>query len=309
MLFLIYVFSFATICLLTIGLTMRGERAVLRDRVEGLRLQMAQDVEMVVPELSQPFGERVIKPWLTKMASLASGVVPANAMGGISAKLQRAGSPWKLKPLEFIGLKVISFVVLMAVGIALAYFVEMTPIYRVLSVVVAAVVGYAVPDSLLERAIRERQRIIRKSLADSLDLLVVSAEAGLGFDGALAKVVEKVRGPLADEFKRALEDMSVGRSRMEALRSMSGRLEMPEITTFVAAIHQADLLGVSIAHVLRVQADNSRMQRNLRAREAAAKLPVKMLFPLVFCIFPAIFIVLLGPGVIEIFKALSNVGR
>jgi tight adherence protein C len=151
--------------------------------------------------------------------------------------------------------------------------------------------------------------MIRRSLADCLDLLVVCTEAGLGFDGALAKVVDRMSGPLSDEFRKVLQDMSVGRTRVEALRAMAARVGLPELISFVAAIHQADLLGVSIAHVLRVQADSLRTQRNLRARETAAKLPVKLLFPLVFFIFPAIFVVVLSPGAIQIIRALTGTGR
>jgi tight adherence protein C len=187
----------------------------------------------------------------------------------------------------------------------LRFFVEAQPAIRVLGVAIGGLIGLTIVDAILDSMIRERHRTIRRSLADCLDLLVVSAEAGLGFDGALAKVVERVRGPLADEFRRVLQEMSIGKTRMEALRAMSTRVGMPELTTFVAAIHQADLLGVSIAHVLRVQAETLRSQRNIRARESAAKLPVKMLFPLVFFIFPAIFIVLLSPAVIQIYRALK----
>lgn len=297
--------SFATVCLFVIGITMKGERAILRDRVESLRLSIEQDIEMIAPELTQSFDERVIKPWLGKLAGLFGRFVPANALANAAAKLDKAGNPWKLKPAELMGLRVLSFIVFLAAGIAFAVFVEVQPAIRVLGVAIGGLIGLTLVDAILDSMIRERHRMIRRSLADCLDLLVVSAEAGLGFDGALAKVVERVRGPLSDEFRRVLQEMSIGKTRMEALRSMSTRVGMPELTTFVAAIHQADLLGVSIAHVLRVQAETLRSQRNIRARESAAKLPVKMLFPLVFFIFPAIFIVLLSPAVIQIYRALK----
>lgn len=307
MLTLICISTFATVCLLVIGATMKGERAILHDRVERLRLLMDQDIEMVAPELSRPFGERVTKPWLEKLAALAARFLPGNIVANTNMKLQRAGNPKRLKAAEFIGLKVLSAIIFTVIGIAAAVFLEAEPMYRVLAAIIGIVVGLTLPDSILDHIIRERQRLVRKSLADCLDLLVVSAEAGLGFDGAVAKVVEKMKGPLAEEFNKALQDMSVGRTRMEALRAMAQRINMPEMTTFVAAIHQADMLGVSISHVLRVQAESLRSLRNLRAREAAAKLPVKLLFPLVFCIFPAIFIVLLGPGAITIYHALSGI--
>ncbi|MBI2844119.1 MAG: type II secretion system F family protein [Armatimonadetes bacterium] len=308
MLIVIFICSFATVCLATVGLTMKGEQALVRDRVEALRLLLEQDIEMVAPELTSPFGERIIRPWLRKVSEVFAGLLPSNAAANIAAKLEQAGNPRKLKPAEMLGLKVLSFFFFTALGLLAGLFLldESRLIYRVLVLGMGMIVGYTLPEAQLDRAIRERHRQMRRSLADCLDLLVVCAEAGLGLDGALAKVVERMKGPLSEEFRRVLQDMSIGRTRMEALRAMSKRVKMSELTTFVAAIHQADLLGVSIAHVLRVQAESLRMQRNLRAREAAAKLPVKMLFPLVFFIFPAILIVLLTPGVIQIYRALAR---
>ena len=309
MLFLISILSFSTVTLLTLGIAMKGERAILVKRIENLRLLMDQDIETVAPELVQPFSIRVLKPWLARIANAFTRRMPANALAAIDAKLEQAGSPWRLKAAEYVGLKVLAAVVFIGCGIAFFVLSDMVFIYKLLGLLAVGVIGISLPDSLLMQSIRERQRMIRRSLADCLDLLVVCTEAGLGFDQAVAKVAERIRGPLAYEFRRVLQDMSVGRSRADALRAMAKRADLPELTAFVAAIHQADQLGVSIAHVLRVQADSMRSQRNLRAREAAAKLPVKMLFPLVFCIFPAIFVVILGPGAIQIFRALGHIGN
>lgn len=306
MLLLISISVFATVCLFVIGLTMKGERALISERISSLKLTIEQDVEMLNPELTVPFGRRVVSPWLEKISNLFSKLLPANYASTIGMKLVRAGNPWHLKASEFIGIKALVFILFAAGGFGLVSMTEMSTLHQVMTVILAVVIGYALPETILEQRIRERKRLILRSLADCLDLLVVSAEAGLGFDAAIAKVVERAQGPLAVEFDRVLRDMSIGRSRMEALRAMSDRIDLPEVTTFVAAIHQADLLGVSIAQVLRVQAESMRIQRNLRARETAAKLPVKLLFPLVFFIFPAIFIVLLGPGAIRIFQAFGS---
>jgi tight adherence protein C len=135
-----------------------------------------------------------------------------------------------------------------------------------------------------------------------LDLLIVSVEAGLGFDGAMARVVEKMKGPFPQELCRVLQEMQVGKARIPALKDMATRVQVSEVSTFVAAIYQADQLGVSMAKVLHVQADTMRVARSQRIREMAAKLPVKMLFPLVFFIFPAIFVIIIGPGVISIMR-------
>jgi tight adherence protein C len=170
-------------------------------------------------------------------------------------------------------------------------------------------VGFWLPDIVLQRVIETRQTSIRRNLPDVLDLLVVSVEAGVGFDGAMQRVVDKSRGALADELARVLEQVRLGKSRAEALRRMGERTQVADLISFVAAVQQAETLGVSIAKVLRAQADAARERRSQRAREAAAKLPVKLLFPLVFFIFPALFVVILGPGAIrfaELFKVLGK---
>lgn len=309
MLALICILSWASICLLVVGLTMKGERALVRDRVEALQPAAEKDIEAIVPELTQSFSARIVRPWLGKITSGAARLLPGRAVKNAAVRLERAGKPWHLNPTEFVALKALSIIVFTGGGVTFAIVFDVSPIMRITGIAVGLVIGCTLPDSLLNQIIRERHRAMRKSLADCLDLLVVSAEAGLGFDGALAKVVERVRGPLSDEFRVVLNDMSIGRARGEALKAMSDRVGLAELTTFVAAIRQADMLGVSIAHVLRVQAESLRINRNIKAREAAAKLPVKLLFPLVFFIFPAIFIVILGPGVIQIFRALSTSGR
>lgn len=307
MLELICISSFATVCLLVIGLTMRGETAIIQQRLNELTLTGVRDDEVVA--LAEPFGDRVFRPWLAGIASLFSRLMPAAAMANIDVKLDRAGLAQRLRAHEFVGVNVLSILVFAGAGVAYAVLSSAPFAHRVLAVVVALIIGLSLPNALLSRAIRERHRLIRKSLSDCLDLLVVSTEAGLAFDGALKKVVERIRGPLADEFNRVLDDMSIGRSRAEALKLMSDRVELPELTTFVGAIRWADLLGTSMAQVLRIQADNLRTQRHIRARETAAKLPLKMLFPLVFFVFPSIFIVILVPGAIKIIEALTGVTR
>lgn len=308
MLPIICILSWATVCLLVVGLAMRGESAIIRNRIESLRLSMSEDVEKIVPELTLSFSERVLRPLMRKATIALSKLIPSNTTN-IAEKLEQAGNPWRLQPLEFMGLKTLSIIVFLLAGIGFSLLIDATILQKMAAFICSLIIGYAIPDTMLESTIRERHRTIRKSLPNSLDLLVVSAEAGLGFDGALAKVVERTQGPLSNEFSKVLQDMSLGRSRVEALKTMATRVNLPELTTFVAAIRQADMFGASIVQVLRVQASNMRVQRNLRAREAAAKLPVKLLFPLVFCIFPAIFAVVLGPGMIQIYHALGSTAK
>ena len=167
-------------------------------------------------------------------------------------------------------------------------------------------IGFIAPEIWLSRRIKARRKAILLNIPDALDLLTISVRAGLGFDAALAKVVEKMTGPLIDEFQRALAELRVGKSRKEALRDIVARTQVPALTSFIGAIIQAETLGVSISKVLQVQSEQLRIERRQRAEEMAAKAPIKMLFPLVGCIFPSIFIVILGPAIISIMVNLGG---
>ena len=177
---------------------------------------------------------------------------------------------------------------------------------------VGALFGYIVPEFWLGGRVKKRQKAILLMIPDALDLLTISVRAGLGFDAALGKVVEKLKGPLTDEFRRALAEVRVGKARRDALRDIVPRTEVAPLTNFIGAIIQAEQLGVSISKVLQVQSEQLRIERRQRAEEQAAKAPIKMLFPLVGCIFPSLFIVILGPAIILIvqnLKRLSRAGR
>lgn len=160
--------------------------------------------------------------------------------------------------------------------------------------------GLLFPNLILNKQIVERQKKILNSLPDVLDLLTVSVEAGLGFDGALAKVIDKMPGPVADEFENVLQEMKVGKQKRDALKDMAERVAIHDLTTFVGSIIQADQLGVSIGNVLRLQSEQIREKRRQRAKEKAMKAPVKMLIPMVLFIFPTIFSVLIGPVIIKV---------
>jgi tight adherence protein C len=167
-------------------------------------------------------------------------------------------------------------------------------------------IGYLVPEFWLGSRIKSRQKLILRMIPDTLDLLTISVRAGLGFDAALAKVVEKLPGPLTDEFRRALAEVRVGKARRDALRDMVPRTNVQPLSNFIGAIIQAEQLGVSISKVLQVQSEQLRIERRQRAEEQAARAPIKMLFPLVGCIFPSLFIVILGPAIISIIKTLGS---
>jgi tight adherence protein C len=165
-----------------------------------------------------------------------------------------------------------------------------------------------VPSHMLDGRIKQRQLAIRRALPDVIDLLVVSVEAGLGLDGAMQEVLTRRRGPLLDEFARVLAEVRVGKPRRKAWQEMAERGDTLELKVFVAAIVQAEELGASIAGVMRGQSESLRMRRSLSVREVAAVLPIKMLFPLIFFIFPSMFVVILGPGMITLFTTFKSIG-
>lgn len=307
MLILISALTFGTVVLLFLGLTMKTEREIIQDRIRQQQEVDSSILSSIEAELERPIKQRIIAPILIKLANLVSSFTPAGALRAIDDKLETAGRPWSLSAKEFVGLKVLSAGASIVVGSLFSNFIDAQPPIRILSFVLIVFIGIILPDYLLQRAINNRQTQIRKVLADTLDLLTVSVEAGLGLDGAMQKVTEKLHNPLSDEMTRALQEIRIGKMRMEALRDMARRVKVTELSSFVTAVCQADQLGVSIAKVLRVQGDTLRTQRSQRAREAAAKLPVKMLFPLVFFIFPALFVVVAGPAFIQIFRQLGGV--
>lgn len=257
-------------------------------------------------ELQRPLFDRTVRPVVGRLSGVAQRVTSPRTATRTNKRLQMAGEPGGMRTTEFVALKVLLS------GIALVVaFVVFGVLGRniVLGLVFTAVFGvlfFFLPEFWLSRKVSSRQMAIVLALPDTLDLLTISVRAGLGFDGALAKVVEKTRGPLADEFQRALAEIRVGKARREALRDMVVRTDVPALTNFVGAIIQADTLGVAISQVLQVQSEQMRIERRQHAEELAAKAPIKMLFPLVGCIFPSMFIVILGPAIILIIK---NIGR
>ncbi len=307
MLILISALTFGTIVLLFLGLTMKTEREIIQDRIRQHTETGTVVLDSIEMELEKPVKQRIIAPMLEKLANLVSSLTPAGALRAIDDKLETAGRPWSLGAKEFVGLKVLSTGASVILGMLFYNFIDAQLMVRILGFALVVFIGIILPDYMLQRAINNRQTQIRKVLADTLDLLTVSVEAGLGLDGAMQKVTEKLHNPLSDEMARALQEIRVGKMRMDALRDMARRVKVTELSSFVAAICQADQLGVSISKVLRVQGDTLRTQRSQRAREEAAKLPVKMLFPLVFFIFPALFVVVAGPAFIQIYHHLGGV--
>jgi tight adherence protein C len=220
---------------------------------------------------------------------------------GITARLQRgldlAGNPSRWNPDRVLAVKGLGLVGLGALG---ALYGAHRPAQLIMFAVIGAAIGFLLPDLLLYNAGTKRQARIQATLPDAMDMLTICVEAGLGFDAALAQVARNTDGPLAAELSRTLQEMQIGKSRTEALRSLADRTTVPELRAFVSSLVQAGELGISVAGVLREQAAEIRLRRRQRAEERAQKVPVKILFPLVTCLFPALFVIIIGPGVISI---------
>jgi tight adherence protein C len=256
--------------------------------------------------LSKPLSERAIAPVVIGLGKALNRFTPIGYLNNIQRKLILAGSPGNLDAPSFVVIKVLTTLV----GIVLAYFARR---FGTSFLTTAALLGFPVllgffgPDAWLARKIDDRRKSMQKALPDVLDMMVISVEAGLGFDSALARVVQTVPGPLSEEFFRMLQETRVGVARREAMRHLSERTDLDELRSFLLAMMQAEAFGVSIARVLRVQADEMRVKRRQRAQEKAFAAPVKIVFPLVFCIFPSLFIVLLGPAAIQIGRAFGDI--
>ena len=286
---------------LLIGLfvtSVAGERADIRDslrRLEGYQIPDVRGQEMLAP-----IGERVVAPVLEGLANLTQRLTPQGYREQVAHKLVLSGTANKFSVDQILVFKLVGAVsgllwlplvfVLLHAGGLLGF----------VMVLVLWFVAFMFPDANLNRAIATRQHAIAVQLPDILDLLVISVEAGLGFEQALERTTGAVPGPLSDEFRRMLRETSFGASRADALKAMDERTDVPELRAFILAMLQADTFGVSISRLLRSQADEMRVHRRLRAQEMAQKAPVKMLFPMVFFIFPSIFVVILGPAVISL---------
>lgn len=250
--------------------------------------------------LAQPFLTRVIRPVAGGMLTLLGGVLPRNYRERVHLDLLHAGLAAQLRAEEIISLQVLGGIVGFLGG---AYIVSAGIIgggTGILVLVALPVLGVQAPRSWLERKLQERRDAIRRDLPDTLDLLAISVEAGMGFEGALGVVCDNFTSPLADEFARTLREMELGLPRREALHNLKKRTEVPELSNFVLTLTQADALGMPVGRVLKTSAGEMRSKRQQWAREKAAKLPVKILFPLILFIFPAIFVVLLGPAASDI---------
>jgi tight adherence protein C len=272
-----------------------------------LQERLAQYGERELPEsleeieLSLSFRDRVLVPFLRRISDITLRFTPQKQIEETRHMIDLAGMSGSIEPTTFFTMRIVATVGL-ALGAFMLFFVlaaSRDP-NALLYILIGAVIGYYFPILWIKSKISRRQDSILKSLPDALDLLTICVEAGLGFDQAMGKVYEKWDNELAIGFGRVLREIQLGKMRRESLREMSNRMEVPDVTAFVAAIIQADQLGVSMTKILRVQADQMRVKRRQRAQEKAHEAPVKMMIPMVFLIFPSLWIVLLGPAVLRI---------
>jgi tight adherence protein C len=295
------------ILLIFIGLTSNSSVDPVQARLTQLGAMQAKNLEEL--ELQQPFLERTLRPLAGAVSGRMSRVASSSFQERTEKRLALAGNPGNLRTADWLGVKAVGAVIGAVLFILLFFVVNilgMPPILGLSMGLVGLLFGYTIPEFWLGGQVRKRQHLILLQIPDALDLLTISVRAGLGFDAALGKVVEKLNGPLTDEFRRALAEVRVGKARREALRDIIPRTEVQPLTNFIGAIIQAEQLGVSISKVLQVQSEQLRIERRQRAEEQAAKAPIKMLFPLVGCIFPSLFIVILGPAIILIILNLTT---
>jgi tight adherence protein C len=256
-------------------------------------------------ELQRPLSDRTLKPIIHGLSGLITRVYPANTMKSLTVKLKRAGMETTSAEF-FLGVKGFAAIVGTVAVAAIVNLMTSDGTQTIFGAVGGLVVGFMAPDFYLGNRAGGRGKQILETLPDALDLLTISVEAGLGFDAALVKVTEKLKGPLSDEFKRAASEQRVGKSRQEALRGITSRVEQKELANFISAIIQADQLGVSMSKVLRIQSEQMRGERRQRAEAKAARAPILIMLPTIGCIFPSLFIVILAPAALSALSSCSS---
>lgn len=269
--------------------------------------QRGESVSLEDIELQQPFMERIVVPAVKKFGEISARFTPQKLLQETTLKLELAGNPGRIDASTFLATRFVGAAVFGGLLLLISSLPTVDwPLGRVvLVVVIFSALGFVFPQMWLQSRITRRQTEVRKAMPDALDLLTICVEAGLGFDAAMSKVSEKWENELSIMFGRCIREIQLGKTQREALRDMADRLGLPELTSFVAAVIQSQILGVSLAKVLRIQSDQMRMKRRQFAEELAHKAPVKMIIPMALLTFPAIMIILMAPAGFQISKAFS----
>jgi tight adherence protein C len=293
----------ASVLLLFLGLIQRPNTE-MQSRMELYSVGTVSAIED--HELRQPFGDRVLKPLIQRLMRLFSGILPHKRLDKLRFRVTQAGYPGGLSATDFVGIKGWSTLFMAALAGLYIFVADVRlTLFSILLTLVFVSVGFMLPDIWLSRRITRRQEELMNALPDALDMLTIAVEAGLSFDQGLGEIVARWDNELTRELRRVLYEIGIGKARREALDNLSTRTMVPDIQSFVTAINHAEELGASMSRVLAVQSVEMRVRRRQRAQEAANKVPIKMMFPMVFLIFPALFAVILGPGIPRMFKALG----
>ena len=298
---LIFVLLFFASMILTIG----SARDLLLERMQLLG-QVEEPTHL--PDMTKSLRERVLQPLWGKVFGYIRHFAPQTMLKDIDERLAQAGHPWRLRAEMFLALQLLSAIAGLALGLAAWNSLSAGPAIKMILLIAAVGMGLIVPGTLVDSRAGVRKTAISKALPNVIDLLVVSVEAGMGLDGAIRELLAREDGPLTAEFEQALTEMRMGKSRAAAWRSLAERSQVRDLHAFMAAICQAEELGSGIAPVLRTHSQSLRVKRSLRVKELAAKIPIKMLFPLIFFIFPAMFVVILGPGAIALMRTYGGIG-
>lgn len=263
-----------------------------------------ENIDLRAQTMAQGFGARVLIPVVGNAGRVARRITPLDTRDRVAKKLLLAGQPAGWDAERVLAFKVIGAIGGVLLALLLTSMLHLAPFLRLVSVALMIFAGFVAPDSVLNRRVEERQREILRTLSDTLDLLTISVEAGLSLNAAIAQVVQNVPGVLSAEFARMLQEIQLGVPRAEAFRHLAERTDVEELNAFALAMIQADVFGVSIASVLRTQAQQLRIKRRQTAEAKAQQTPVKIVFPLVLCVLPALFVVIIGPGAIRIVTSL-----
>ena len=294
---------FAVVALIVVSMMRPAQTDVIGDRLSQFTERTMTLDEL---ELQQPFSQRVLLPLMRTILGQLGKFGPKQSAERLRVSIQQAGNPGNITPVMFSGMRMALFILLLVIAGAVTFGQGMPASKALMYTAIGGVLGYLLPRMWLGQQIKKRKHNIVKALPDALDLLTISVEAGLAFDLALTRVADKWDNELSKEFKRALTDTRLGRSRRDALKDMAQRTGVDDVQTFVAAIIQAEQLGVSIGKILRIQSDQMRIRRRQRAEEAAHKAPILMLIPMAFLIFPSLFVVILGPAVPKLMTSLGG---
>jgi len=281
-----------------------GDQLVLKDRFRQIEIIMTQKNKLEFNEdLEKDFSVRILNPMKNRFSTIIQKYTPVKQISTIERKLDYAGRPYNWNASDYLTYQYVTTIAIGVIAFVITWLSGASMSNRIMALLLGLIGGYIFFEMIMENRIRTRKKEIEKALPDVLDLMTVSIEAGLGFDAAMQRVVEKANGPIAEEFNETLQEMRMGKTRREALQDLGIRTGVADLSRFVESLVQADQLGVSLGNVLRNQSDQMRILRRQRVQEQAMKAPIKMLFPMVLFIFPCMFIIILAPALIDLMGA------